>query len=103
MHGEKSCTAVRTAAADRQTCVNGNATDETCGCCPRLQPGTWLRAIDFGCAQPVQEGVSLTRKTGTPMFMVRQRMGFSVMLHKTQVRLCLRGYVIVTTALSCIV
>jgi len=41
-----------------------------CWCC-RLQPGTWLRAIDFGCAQPVQEGESLTRKTGTPMFMVR--------------------------------
>ena len=37
----------------------------------RLQPGTWLRAIDFGCAQKVEEGVSLTRKTGTPMFMVR--------------------------------
>ena len=40
--------------------------------CCRLQPGTWLRAIDFGCAQPVQEGESLTRKTGTPMFMVRR-------------------------------
>jgi calcium-dependent protein kinase len=32
-------------------------------------PGTWLRAIDFGCAQQVEEGVPLTRKTGTPMFM----------------------------------
>lgn len=35
----------------------------------RLQPGTWLKAIDFGCAQPVTPGVPLTRKTGTPIFM----------------------------------
>lgn len=32
-------------------------------------PGSWLRAIDFGCAQQVEDGVALTRKTGTPMFM----------------------------------
>ena len=37
----------------------------------RLRPGTWLKSIDFGCAQPVEPGVPLTRKTGTPMFMVR--------------------------------
>lgn len=30
-----------------------------------------MRAIDFGCAQYVEDGVPLTRKTGTPMFMVR--------------------------------
>jgi calcium-dependent protein kinase len=35
----------------------------------KLPAGSWLRAIDFGCAQYVQEGVPLTRKTGTPMFM----------------------------------
>lgn len=37
----------------------------------RKPPGSWLRAIDFGCAQQVEDGVTLTRKTGTPMFMVR--------------------------------
>lgn len=43
----------------------------------RLPSGSWLRAIDFGCAQYVEEGVPLTRKTGTPMFMVRSPLRFT--------------------------
>lgn len=35
----------------------------------KTQPGQWLKAIDFGCAQYVEPGLPLTRKTGTPMFM----------------------------------
>lgn len=39
----------------------------------RTKVGQWLKAIDFGCAQYVEQGQPLARKTGTPMFMVRER------------------------------
>jgi hypothetical protein len=54
----------------------------------RQPPGTWLRAIDFGCAQQVEEGVPLTRKTGTPMFMVRTLGNAFMHLHKCCRSLC---------------
>jgi hypothetical protein len=50
-------------------CGFGGLTGGSRVACCRLKPGTWLRAIDFGCAQEVTEGIPLTRKTGTPMFM----------------------------------
>lgn len=33
-------------------------------------PG-WLKAIDFGCAQQVINSKPLSRRTGTPVYMVR--------------------------------
>jgi hypothetical protein len=36
----------------------------------RPPPG-WLKAIDFGCAQQLNGDKPLTRRTGTPVYMVR--------------------------------
>ena len=36
----------------------------------RPPPG-WLKAIDFGCAQQMVGDKPLTRRTGTPVYMVR--------------------------------
>lgn len=38
-----------------------------------MDPG-WLKAIDFGCAQQIIGSKPLTRRTGTPVYMVRLRL-----------------------------
>ena len=44
--------------------------------------GGWLKAIDFGCAQHINGSKPLSRRTGTPVYMVRasQRRQASVVL-----------------------
>lgn len=39
------------------------------GCRPAAGP--WLKAIDFGCAQLAPASKQLSRRTGTPVYMVR--------------------------------
>lgn len=37
-----------------------------------LPPPGWLKAIDFGCAQQVNSDKPLSRRTGTPVYMVNK-------------------------------
>ncbi len=41
-----------------------------------MDPG-WLKAIDFGCAQQIIGSKPLTRRTGTPVYMVSPRLRYA--------------------------
>ena len=50
-----------------------------------MDPG-WLKAIDFGCAQQIIGSKPLTRRTGTPVYMVSLRVHCRAcqVLHQTR-------------------